>query len=619
MRATFIALLKLFFKVHSYLQKDPLRELHNEFDGLTELIDHIEEMEKGVEATQAKANTILESLRESLTKEDNDRLVQGVAILETERFNEKAKKDPRWDLRMIKDFVQKIVDRIELLQHFKIIDSENATLEKFKLFLKMPNDKIMKKNYYLIYILEVQSVLTVNDVLRLISEFILKANVFTGEAHKEDGSLALFVGKNPKSASIEHFFEENGPELLEKFKRYASSEDNLLANVCDFLPILRVILQDQNRLTLHLKDEAESGISIFRSVKSQTLVHHTIEEFFYKVLRVNPELEGNNKFDLRMNLYLFKKIVIYLVRKEVVTVVDQDPKGVDVLSADSLQSIPSKPSSDEHEEFTKFAENDYSLPYKLMWIVQELRVTMENTFIQSEKDLCHNIIESISQNINSKSHLISILHDTQRSYSATIKQELNYFELYSYFQYMNTEGYLSDTEKFANFCEKLGLLKLANNLSKKNFVIMARNGLSPERIKLDMLSFGSLVEKAIIKTHQNRFVRKEDIRETIAEISANFKSLKNEETPRQPRSMIRVSSIERADLKLMIHNKSVLASPIVKLHDKGYEPLFSSFAAEKKRLLGPRHMSSVISKVGRFRMGELKPIPPHVIGKRIVT
>jgi hypothetical protein len=280
MRAPFLALLRLFFKVHSYLQKDPLRELHNEFDGLTELIEHIEEMEKGVEATQAKANTILESLRASLTKEDNDRLVQGVAILETDRFNEKAKKDPRWDLRMIKDFVQKIVDRIELLQHFKIIDAENATLEKFKLFLKMPNDKIMKKNYYLIYILEVQSVLTVNDVLRLISEFILKANVFTGEAHKEDGSLALFVGKNQKSSSMEHFFEENGPELLEKFKRYASSEDHLLANVCDFLPILRVILQDQNRLTLHLKDEATSGISIFRSVKSQTIVQQTIEEFF---------------------------------------------------------------------------------------------------------------------------------------------------------------------------------------------------------------------------------------------------------------------------------------------------------------------------------------------------
>jgi hypothetical protein len=618
MRAPFLALLKLFFKVHSYLQKDPLRELQNEFEGLTELLEHIEEMEKGVEATQAKAKTILESLRASLTKEDNDRLVQGVAILETERFNEKAKKDPRWDLRMIKDFVQKIVDRIELLQRFKIIDAENATLVKFKLFLKMPNDKIMKKNYYLIYILEVQSVLTVKDVLRLISEFILKANVFTGEAHKEDSSLALFVGKNPKSAAMEHLFEENGPELLEKFKRYTNSEDNLLANVCDFLPVLRVILQDQHRLTLHLKCEAESGVSIFRSVRSQAIIQQAIEEFFYGVLRVNPELEGNSKFDLRMNIYLFKKIVIYLLRKEVITVVDHDPKATDLPSADSLQSKSSK-ALDEREVFTKFAENDYSLPYKLMWIVQELRVTMENTFLQSEKELCLKIMESITQNINNKSHLISIMQDRNHSDSGMIKQELNFFDLFTHFQSTNVEGYVSEPDKFAHFCDKLGLLKLANNLSKKHFVIMARNAINPERNKLDLLSFTNLVEKVIIKTHQNRSVRKENIKETISEISANFKSLKNEEQPRRPRDLARASSIERSDLKLRIHNKSALCSPIVKLHDKGYEPLFSSFAAEKKRLLGPRNMSTIISKVGRYRMGELKPIPPHVIGRKITT
>ncbi len=618
MRAPFLALLKLFFKVHSYLQKDPLRELQNEFDGLTELIEHIEEMEKGVEATQAKAKTILESLRANLTKEDNDRLVQGVAILETERFNEKAQKDPRWDLRMIKDFVQKIVDRIELLQHFKIIDAENATLVKFRLFLKMPNDKIMKKNYYLIYILEVQSVLTVNDVLRLISEFILKANVFTGEAHKEDGSLSLFVGKNPKSAAIEHFFEENGPELLEKFKRYTNSEDNLLANVCDFMPILRVMLQDQSRLTLQLKEEAGAGISIFRSVKSQALIQQSIEEFFYAVLRVNPELEGNSKFDLRMNMYLFKKIVIYLLRKDIVVVTDLDPKSANVPSVDSHQAASSK-SVDEQEGYTKFAENDYSLAYKLMWIIQELRVTMENTFIQSEKELCLKLIESVTQNINNKSHLISILQDKHRSYSATLKQQLNYFELFSHFQSTTVEGHASDPEKFAHFCERLGLLRLAIGLSKKNFIIMARSALSPERIRLDLLSFSSLVEKVIIKTHQNRSIRKENINETISEILANLKSLKTEDPQRQARSMIRASTIERGDLKLRIHNTSVLASPIVKLHDKGYEPLFSSLAAEKKRLLGPRQMSTIISKVGRYRMGELKPMPRHVIGKRIVS
>lgn len=611
------SLLKIFFRVHSYLQADPLLELHQNFDGMEEINKDIEAMEVAVKAIQNQSKQILEKLKSKLKLEDADHMVRTVVLHETDDFNHLSHNQPKWEINMIKGLVQKIIDKIIVLQQHQILSHDNETLQKFKQFVDTPIEQIMFKNYFFVYILEIQSVLTANDVLRLISDFILNRNVITGNKQEDNPLMAVLTGKNPKSEPIERFFEEYGPELLAKFNRYSVAPDCSIAHTCDFLPILRVIMQDQKRFALYLPSEAPANLSIFRSVQASQIIQTKIEEFYYDILRIDPQIEGNGRFDLRMNIYIFKKILVYLLRADVLMLKDADfqPSSVSMPPSDARQTDINNPG--EQMILSRFSENDYSLSYKLMWMVQQLRVSMENTLLSIEKDICFGVIQTITNHIRTLASFNLGFGNRNNEEMQLIQSCLNLSDMFMYYQQQSSDGStsLTEAEKFGVFAEKLGLIKLAPNLSRNQFVVVCKKTLTNKKVKLDFGMFNEALLKVLLITHQNRTHVNNGLEDTILEVRSLFRLLKKDEPSRLAKANAgnerQKDGLDRSVI-FKSYNMSILASPIVKNDGKGYEPMFSSGPSRK------RYLSTIIPKDGRYRIASLKPLaPPLVVGRRV--
>ena len=633
MRVPLPSLLKLLFKVESYLKTNPASNFCSEGEDYNEFSLEIAEIEKEVEKTKAKARKLRTRLIDLLKEEDYEQIVDRLVQHEIERFNEKTKNDVKWNIEMIKEFIQKIIDKIALLQSYDSVKPNNPIAQNLEAFLATPNNQIMKSNYFLTYILEIQTILTVKDIRRLIGDFIIKKNVETGALQGEDPSQYIFKGTSKKSQALEYLFEEHGPELSSKFSHYTSEEDDSVAYVCDFLSVLRVFMQDQKRLSLHLPTEVEQKITIFRSITATKIIQEKIEEFYYKVLRIDPELEGNGKFDLRMNMYLFKKIAIYMLRTDSIVLVDSElPQsqlsedgGLDSMNAGKVETLFKKINFNI-AGFSRISENDFSLTYKLMWIMKELRISMENTLVPEEKTLCVQIIESISENIkNSANPFSSKVQDGTMSPRSIIESILNLHDIYIYFQNVSHEGFSTESEKFWILFERLEIGKLAPRMNKRQIIVLFKRALPPQSMRIDFKIFTDLFENVCMKIHRNRDVQKRTLTETISDIMRRFEVLRRDEYPRPMNSLSKRINVMGDNI--IIPNKSNKAlsnsmidrSPIKKLDDKGYEPLFSVIYTDKKRdnPIHQRKMSTLIPTSGRYRISGLSSITPLVVGKRI--
>lgn len=454
--------------------------------------DRFNEFFEQNEQLKIKAQQLIEILTETLAKENEEEVVQGVVACETEMWNIE-RVDKKWDVEEIRLLVEKIINKVTILQGYNVISEGNHSLKKFRAFVEASSDQILNKNYFLNYVLEIQSKLSLSDILRIIRDAVLHTNVFNGFFNDERANI--LVGYDAKSAIMEKFLSENAPELSDKFSGFSVETDKPSAYVCDFLLILRIFLQDQHSISLYLKEDFPDGPHIFRSLKSSKAIQDIAYEFFYEYLGIDPEIQGNSPDDLRINLYLFKKLLIYMLRSSRIvlksTEEETNSPSPDKISDLGLQDSPSV-------SVKKFSENDFSVEYKLMLFMQEIRVSMENTLIDNEKHVCNRIVQSIAKEIKSLGGFEK--HFDGKSAHFEIMKEfktkvLEMFAFYRSDRWSHSTLSGSDSDKYSLFMDRLSINNIAPEITRKHYSVLCKEQLNNHGNIMDIHTFTLILER----------------------------------------------------------------------------------------------------------------------------
>lgn len=361
------------------------------------------------ELEHKKEEQIFEAIKKHILKFTTEDIVSEIIEIEVDRFNDIYSGTHQWNVESLKNLINKIIRRLTLLQSYGILPERNEMLENLKSMASSRDEELLRKNYFLSYILEIQSKISRSDLINVLNN---------GRSEKSENlpeSMKRMMNEKYLSEAIDQFFRQNELELQEKFKSFEMTDGSKLANVCDYLLILRLFLQDQTSLQVHLKEEESQGVSIFRSLKASDIITKSVYKFFYEDLKINPLIPGNSKFELRMNLTFFKRITKYLFRNEIITIRKREETDA---SAAQFPAVKDKGFREldwqEEAPAGKFSEIDYSLGFKLTTILNDLRISQENSFSALEKEICGTLISTICKEVRKlKFYASTFAHKTE--------------------------------------------------------------------------------------------------------------------------------------------------------------------------------------------------------------
>lgn len=492
-------------------------ELENTKGESKELQNRIKSFKSDLLKSSQEVSSILEMVNPYLLGNEELLITETIAV-ETESFN-KQFFNRKWSINEILMFLMRLKKQLEGLVETNIISASNLTI---KTLSKLDNGSLtdlVSDDLFVDYILNVQDSLYVEDVSRVVN--LLVKNQGSGQ---KEGLDSILEGSDPKSRIMEEFFEQNLPEITTKFNQFQEESLSPVAGVCDYLIILRILLQDQQLITLYLDDEYEKKTSIFKSFRAQNIVQKNLKAFFYEYLGINPAIPCNHEENLKLNLTLFKKSLIFLMRKNVIVSSDF-MEGQKKLLENSLESgisifapkttdSESKPAiqldlglqgmfgggdgtkspnviaqlSSAINQYSKQrvpkhrrSENDFSIEYKLMQVVKEMRLSIENNTTPAEAKVCQNIIRFVSQEftkLSSYSCAFNHIRDSSlnlRELPGVIDHVRNAFYLLS--ENKNDIRESDFREWFVSFCKSLNqkFLSVQNEISLEQYT-------SPEKI-----------------------------------------------------------------------------------------------------------------------------------------
>ena len=427
--------------------------------------------------------------------------------------------------------------------------------------------ELSKTNLFLNYIVEIQREFCAKDVFRFIQEAQNEPQLKLADT--DNLSLSL-IKKEELVPELREFAGQYNTEMQTKFQLYASGSSKLLG-VCDFLTLLKVTFQDRHNIALHLGTDI-SQTSIFKSVSATKIVFQSIYRFYFDVIKVDGSLPNNSKHKLRMNYETFLAIFNHLLKSKLIQWTESDqttpeprPHGT-TIEGSGIQTILSM---NLHSQIKKVMESESPLSYKLIETITELRAMDEREMKDSEKQVAKEVLKMLSHQLcrlkfynkhfdSYDDHLI-ILEKERR------KLEQIYFihTSNSFYAHYNMKNPNIDLEKFLSLADTLGIPKLLQGFTKKNFVVLymleaSRTG------QVDFSGFLSILENLICKLLE-RFTE-----HSFASMLALL--LKNKDKAAFPKNL---STEKRASL--------VLSKEKVVFHDKNAAFIKKSKNTQRQR------------------------------------
>lgn len=563
-----------------------------------------------------KAGILLQNLSREIRRTfKQEEIVKEVVNLEVLEINRAKRASPKWTFQELLDFVQHLLNKLRSLEQWGLFAKGNELVKNIELFLQTPPAQILHSNYFLVYLLEVQQKLTLQDVQRVISDSVLRLQSGYYNIPEADRQFLLDMEHgDPSSSAIETFFYDNHQELSEKFKAFTTEEEPL-AYLCDFLVILRVFMQDQTRLTLHIPEDLNEGISIFRSIRAWKVLESKLKSFFYDVIKINQDLPCNEASEIRINSYLFKKLVVYLLRtgalvcKEVESLSPPTSiggfEGFDNIFAGLQTEIDALPVIDMYiatgatttaETPQKVADCAYSLQYRLFYFMQEMRMIMETVRLDQERLVCAQVIDSITQHIKNLTVYAQCFDEAQTNLQILGRHKTQMKQLFQIFnqgEWAANVSMLSFPDRFGSFIQKLKGPDLAKNLAMKNFALMCQQQLMNLTGELDLEFFNKIFERACSKIALNESESKMKFQEAMtllfSRVEKVFPMLAT--SPPKTSSHLGQSPAQLPNVKVNTRSIRITQNPgqlLVPTSNKGYLPLrnYSTMGESESHFLG---------------------------------
>jgi len=489
-------------------------------------------------SSQIKAGVLLQNLvREIKSSYLEEQIVKELVALEVFRINQSKQQSPKWTFQELLDFVHLLREKLSSLETWGLLSSANELVQNIELFLQTPPAEILHSNYFLVYLLEVQQVLTLQDVQRVISDSVLRLHCVNHSIPETDREFLINMHHgDPSSRAMETFFYDKHQELAEKFKAF-THDDEPLAYLCDFPVILRVMMQDQTRISLHIQGDLDDGGSNFRSVRAWKILESKLRSFFYDVIKINKDLPCNEPSEIKINLYLFKKLVVYLLRTGVLICKEVESfspptsiagfEGFESIIPGISSEIDELPVIDMYiasgattttETPIKSPDCAYSLHYKLFYFMHEMRMVMETTRLDQERLVCSQVLDSITQHMKNLTAYTRFFDEAPTNLKLLVQHQPQMKQL---FQAFNQDDWapqldqMSIPDRFGLFMERLKGPDLAPPLLMKNFALMCQQQLINLQGEVDLDFFNKLFERACSKIALNESVKKMKFQEAM--------------------------------------------------------------------------------------------------------
>lgn len=405
-----------------------------------------------------------------------------IVIIEGIIKNHYANLKPRTDdvIGNLSILLKKLHDIWSEIVKVNFYPSEGPLTLAINLLVSRDLKELSKTNLFLNYVVEVQGLFTANDVFKLLED--LSTTQPRTITDHESVALAL-INKEEMVPELEDFTAQYSSEMFSKFQLHSSGvstgDRSKLLGICDFMTLLKVILQDREEIILTLGADT-SKTNVFQSLSGVKQVTIAIYDFFFKEIKIDPELEMNSKHKLKMNYQIFLTIFNFLLRKKVIVWADtcQPPTEECQKATQGQNPLQAILDLNLHHHIKRVIDSDSPLSFKLMEAITEIRALYDDEMKSSEKQVAKEILKHLTYHLSRlkfyhknfdslKEHLVILDKQKRRIEKIFFLHTTN-----SFYAHYNMRNPNIDLDKYLGLLDTLGVPRLLQGFTKKNFIVL---------------------------------------------------------------------------------------------------------------------------------------------------
>lgn len=358
-----------------------------------------------------------------------------------------------------------------LLQELEIVSLESKISAKLALFEAQGLRSLEVEDMGCKYVIEIQNEVCEGDLNRL----VLGVAESSEAEHEPDE-------KGVKEAS--KFFAHYEAEIKQKFDLFAEmNEEEKLASVCDFLQILKTMVQDEPQVKIYMREDA-SKTSVFESISAGAAIRKGIMSYYYEYLNISEELQCNRKHRLKMNVDFFKVIIQYLINCRLI-VFEFSTQTAAVTCDDA--------------KLAGDTNTTVSLGFLLISTINTLKSALATVANLKEQKICTQILEVITSKIG-QLQLYEYCFDSRMVNLALLsKYEWKINEIFAFFgrnelstHYRMVNKFM-EAKQFLQLVADLGIQALLPKFTRFNFTVLFLQNVQPEMNHVNFSGFMRLM------------------------------------------------------------------------------------------------------------------------------
>lgn len=472
-------LLSQYFEIQDILQdKNYFQNIHDRWSRIRVLLNESEasvvDSYNGEDSfNENKWRDLSTLLQEKLCTHRPYAIAEVTLIIENKKF---AEEDlfvwkPGNSLGKLATLLKTLADKWALLRKNGVVPDGDSISKAIAKLSVINIKELAKKNHSLRYLINIQNSLEIMDICRLIQE----------QTKTEENPFIRILEANFKH--LHEFVLEQKAEMLQKFSFFSSKTptNDEYVKVCDFIILLRTIFQDTTSVRLYLGND--QSMTLFQNCTSGKKIFTEIYNYFYQELKINPNLPGNERHNLKMDFELFVSVLNYLLMKGIIVwQSDKKPEPEAPQRPPSQLAKLQKQASatiDAPANLSPAVIGDTSLEFKIINMLGEIRLSLDNTQIALERDICSKIATILSEQLsrlqlfekffNNKINIGNMSSDIKK------KIETMFYTISSnsFFKHYGFKNEYMDYEKYSSMLDLMEVNKmLPAFIGKKQLKVM---------------------------------------------------------------------------------------------------------------------------------------------------
>lgn len=375
------------------------------------------------------------------------------------------------------EILSKISSDWTMFQNLEIVSSDSKISQKLRLFDEQGLKSLENEDLGCKYVVEIQNEVNERDVFRLILGMPESA-----EASVEHDEASLTAATK--------FFSQYEAEVKQKFDLFSNmNEEERLASVCDFLQILKTLVQDEPQVKIYMHDDP-SKTSIFEVFSAGSVIKERIMSYYYEHLRISCDLCCNSKHKLKMNEDFFRSIIQYLIKCRLIK--------FEYKTANKKENSTAPIAGGE-------ANTTVSLGFLLISTINTLKSAVASLQSPKERSICMEILEMMGSKVG-QLQLYGLCFDSRlmnlailSKYESKLKEIFNHYTSNDQFKHYGVINTFMEIQQFYRLVDDIGIQALLPKFTHLNFMVLFLQNIQPEMSHLHNRDFLKLMELLIGK------------------------------------------------------------------------------------------------------------------------